>query len=29
MIDTSGNDMADPSGIGSAGYFTDTQHSCH
>jgi hypothetical protein len=28
MIDTSGNDMADPSAIGSNGYFTDTQHSC-
>lgn len=28
MIDTSGTDMADPSGIGSNGYFTDTQHSC-
>jgi Peptidase A4 family len=28
MIDTGGNDMADPSDIGSDGYFTDTQHSC-
>jgi hypothetical protein len=28
MIDTSGTDMADPSGIGSNGYFTVTQHHC-
>lgn len=28
MIDANGNDMADPSGIGANGYFTDTQHSC-
>ena len=28
MIDTSGTDMADPSTIGSNGYFTVSQHSC-
>lgn len=28
MIDDSGNDMADPSNVGSDGFFTDTQKSC-
>lgn len=28
MVDGSGTDMANVSGVGSNGTFTDTQHSC-